>query len=543
MEIRDHRQTQPGPPTRQEYQANPPNHAGASRYDRYHATQAMDELEPATTPRVWPMLRREKYVILGAVIVMLVLAFAYTVTATKIYQATADLEVSLTTSTPGSPDVTAANQALAQNYATLLVSPGFLNQIKKQVDGGKLSASELESRLTASVLSQSALVELQATGPSPHAAQNVAQQVISGFIANIENTATERTNLLQSQLQRSITKLTAQIDQLRTQSASVSQISSLTATRQALIQQNATLVANGLAQGTSVTEPASPVAGSSPVSPKRSLNLIAGLLLGLLLGVAMAWARQAVRPALHSAEEVRALVDLPLLASIPLSPRLKGDDPQVGEAYRILLANLSFALRQTDDRIVTVIGVDARVGKTSTVEGLARAAARGERRVLIVDGDMRAASLSEQYGAMGPGLVDVLNGVTSLEQAVRSVAPNVWLLPTRSAGTNAASLLSGNRTFALLHSMRDQFDLVLIDSPPISILADGLLLAAESDAVLLVVRAGVTRPANLTAGANTLSNNRIRIAGLVVFDHLPVESYYTALNDDLQRARTRAATS
>ncbi len=503
----------------------------------------MDELEP-TTARVWPILWREKYVILVTVVVMLALALAYTVTTAKVYQATADLQISIATSTPGSTDVTAANQALAQNYATLLVSPGFLNQIKAHVGGGKLSSSDLESRLTATVLPQSALIEVKATGPSPPAAQNVAQQVISGFIANVESTATRRTSLLQSQVQQSITQLTTQIDTLQKQGASASQISSLTASRQALINQNATLIANGLAQGTSVTESAAPVAAASPISPKRSLNLIAGLLLGLLLGVAVAWARQAFRPALHSTEDVRALVDLPLLASIPLSPRLKGDDPNVAEAYRILLANLSFALRQTDGRIVTVIGVDARVGKTSTVQGLARVAAGGQRRVLIVDGDMRAAGLSEQYGAKQvPGLVDVLHGVISLEQAVREVAPNVWLLPTRPARTNAASLLSSDKTFGLIHGMREQFDLILIDSPPISGLADGLLLASESDVVVLVVRTGVTRPSSLTSGIESLSNNKIPIAGLVVFDEISVDPYYPPVDGDSKRAQTAATTS
>ena len=504
----------------------------------------MDELETAPAPRIWPTLWREKYVILVTVVVMLALALAYTLTEAKTYQASADLEVSLTTSTPGTTDVTAANQALAQNYATLLVSPGFLNEIKGQVDGGKLSGTALQSRLSASVLAMSALIELQSTGPSPQAAQQVAQQVLAAFIKNVQTTATARTNLLQSQVQESITKLTTQIDQLRAHSAAGSQISSLTASRQALIQQNATLVANGLAQGTSVTESAAPVASSSPVSPKRSLNLIAGLLLGLLLGIAFAWVRQALRPAFHSAEDVRSLVDLPLLAVIPLSPRLKGNDPHVAEAFRILQANLSFTLRQTDGRIVTVLAVDARVGKTSTVEGLARVSARGQRRVLIVDGDMRAAALSERYGSRQvPGLVDVLHGVISLNQAVREVESNVWLLPTRPARTNAASLLSGNRTFPLIHDMREQFDLVLIDSPPLSGLADGLLLASESDSVVLVVRTGVTRPAELTVGVETLVNNKIPIAGLVVFDDVPVEPYYSALDGDAGRASTPAPTS
>lgn len=500
--------------------------SGGYRDALYDPRQRMTEVDPTSAPKIWPVLWREKYLIALSVVVMVVLAFLYVHAATKVYQATGVLQVNLTTSTPGSVDVVASNQADAQNYATLIVSPGFLSTIRAKVDGGKHSVGGLESALTATALTNSALVQLSATGPSPQAAQQLAQQVMSDFIEFVQTSATARTNQLQSQVNQRIAAVEQQIASLTGTPGSAAQITSLNSEKNALLAQSAILVANGLAQGTSVTESATPVAGSSPISPKKSLDLVAGLLLGLLLGVAIAWIRQALRPAFHSAEDVSSSVDQRLLATIPLS-RSGGEDPLVIEAYRVLEANLRLSMRHSDGRIAVVMGVDPQVGKTSTVEGLARVASGDRGRMLIVDGDMRAATLSERFGCKHlPGLTDVLQGVISVEQAVRELGPNLWILPTRPARTNAASLLSGSRMFTAFHSMREQFDLVVIDSPPLTGLADGLLLAAEADTVIVVVRTGVTKPATLASGVGMLANNRIPIAGLVVFDEVDVEPYY-----------------
>ena len=491
----------------------------------------MGDVEPANSRRIWPTLWREKYVILASIIVMVGLALAYTLTAAKVYQASAIIQVNLSTSNPGTSDTTAANQALAQNYAALLVSPGFLSTVRPNVDHGRLTTGELQSRLSATALQQGALVQLDATGPSPTSAQNTDQQVINGFLANLRSTAAARTAQLQSELQGQISNLNTQIAALSVPPITVAnaeKISGLKASRTALIGQNATLVANGIAQGTSATLSAPPVASSAPISPRHSLDLLGGVLLGIVLGVGLAWARASLRPAIHSAEDVSALVELPLLASIPLRARFKPDDPTVAESYRVLHANLMFALRTRDVHVVTVAGFNPRVGKTSTVEGLAHAVSSGDRQVVLVDGDMRAATLSERLDyANHPGIVDVLQGRLTLDEALIHIDENLWLLPSIPSRVNAATLLSGSGTFRLMAELRERFDIVLIDSPPLSGLADGLILGSHSDVVVLVVRAGVTRPRDLSSVSKGMLHNMTPILGVVVFEELPIEPYYT----------------
>jgi capsular exopolysaccharide synthesis family protein len=490
-----------------------------------------EQLEPKSPQRIAPILWRGKFVILASVAVMLLLAVVYTVSSAKVYEATAILQVNIPNQSVNA-DTTSANQGLAQNYATLLVSPGFLDKIRPQVDHGRLSAPELESRLSASAITQTALVDLHSTGPSPQAAQTLGQEVASAFLANLQSEANSATAQQQSQIEQTIVNLSTHITMLQASpNAGVPptsvQISSLQASRQALITQSASLVANGLAQGTSATLSAPPAASSSPIRPRRSLNLLAGLLLGVLLGVGLAWLREILQPGLRSADEAAALLDVPVLASIPIRPRMRADDHALLEAYDILQTNLFLAIRNSDLRLVTVLGPNPRVGKTSVVEGWAKVAARGGRNILIVDGDMRAGTLSSHFGqGQQAGMVELLQGAIDLDEALVSLESGLSLLPTRQSSINPPSLLSGERMRVLSAELRERFDVVLIDSPPVAGLADGLILASLSDAVVMVVRTGLTKPTDLTTAATSLYQSQTSIAGLVVFEERSVEAYY-----------------
>jgi Mrp family chromosome partitioning ATPase/capsular polysaccharide biosynthesis protein len=496
------------------------------------------EQEPIKQRRIGPILWREKYVILASVVLMVGLAIAYVETAAKVYQATAIIQVDLQTSNPGGSDATATDQALARDYATLIVSPGFLRTIRNRVDAGNLSIGALEDSVSAGSTEDSALVTLNSTASTPAKAQRIAADVSSGFLAHLQSTSSATASKLQAQLQERIGALFARINALRPREsdpAVAAQISSLTASRQALINQSATLVANGVAQGTSATLSAAPSASSSPISPKRSLDLLAGLILGAILGVALAWAREILRPAIHSAEDLISLTDLPVLASIPLNAR---DDSALTQAYRVLYANLRFALRPTDARVVTAVGLTAKVGKSSTIEGLARVAG-SERKLVVVDGDMRAGTLSRSLGhGNHAGLEEVLAGTSTLRDALVELEPGVSLLPARPSRRDVSELLSWQRSLALISELRAQFDLVLIDSPPLAGLADGLILASQSDSVVLVVRAGVTKPADIAAATASLQHNNTPIAGLVVFEEIVHDPYYPVDGRDAKARST-----
>lgn len=486
----------------------------------------MNELEPISHRPTGPTLWRGRWVIIASIVLMVALALVYVETAAKTYQATAIIDVNLPTGSLGGSDGE-GDEAVARDYATLLVSSTFLRTIRDQVEGGRLSAAQLENRVSSSTAENSALVTLHANGSTPAEAQAIASDVANGFLAHLQANASRTTTNLQAQLQRQIAALTVKLEALQRHAAAgpavTAQISSLTASRQALINQSATLVANGLAEGSSATLSAPPSASSSPISPKRTLDLLAGLLLGAILGVGIVWAREILRPAIHSAGELTSLTDLPVLASIPLNAR---DDATLNEAYRVLYANLRFVLRADDARIVTAVGLSAKVGKSSTIEGLARVVG-SDRNVLVVDGDMRTATLSQRLGHGDQvGLVEVLSRPALLDEAIVKLDDGVSLLPTRPSNVEVSELLTWRRTLALMSALRTRFDLVLVDSPPLAGLVDGLILASHSDSVILVVRAGLTKPADIATATDSLKHNRTPIAGLVVFEETDVDSYY-----------------
>lgn len=504
----------------------------------------MDDFLPSSDQRIRAVLWRGKHLIAISTIVAILLAVVLTLRSEKVYEATGIIQVSVPSQSSGQ-ETTSTNEALAQNFATLLVSPGFLNAIRSKVDGGGLSTHALQGRLSASAAQQTALVELHATGPSPQAAQKLAVQVADAFLSELQKEAYTQAARQQAQIQATIANLSAEIAKLqRSSTAGVpptsEQISSLEASRQALSSQSAGLVANALARGTSATVSAPPVASASPVKPRPLLNLIAGVLLGLLVGVGLVWLREQLRPWLRSAEEATAVLDVPLLASIPLRPALKEKDPILQESYEVLRANLFLAMNDTSRPLITVIGPNPKVGKTATVEGLAHVTARGGHNVLIIDGDMRAATLSRRLmhrvrsrsSAGYQGLSDILEEAATLDDALIELAPGLTLLPTKPASANPSSLLSSSHMRELCAGLRERFDMVVIDSPPLIGLADSLILASVSDAVVIVARTGLTKPRDLSSVARSMQQNQAPIAGLVVFEERPVNEYYYPANQE-----------
>jgi len=502
--------------------------------------------ERINAPAIAPILWRGKYLILASVVVSLLLAYIYTARTAKVYEASAIIQVNVPNQTANT-DTTAANDGLAQNYAALLTSSGFLRKIRGVVEHGNLTTADLESRLSASAQPQTALVELHSTGPSPEAAQTIGLQVAHAFLEDLQSEATARTTQQQAQIERTVSNLTSQISALRAQPGSEQaptseRISSLSASRQALIEQNASLLANGLAQGASATLTAPPAASSSPVSPKRSLNLLAGLVIGLLVGVGLAWLREVMSPSLRSAEAAAALLDVPVLSSVPLRPQPSPDDPSLLEAYDLLQTNFLFAMRDQSLRMVTFVGPDPQIGKTSAVEGLADVLVRGGRSVIVVDGDLRAAMLSRRLGSpRRHGLSELLQGTIALDEAIVQLDSGLSLLPAGGSYPNPPRLLSGSRMNALGDELRERFDIVLVDSPPIGGLADGLILASLSDAVVMVIRTQSTRPNRLVAAAASLRQSRTPIAGLVVFEERAVDQYYYPVATERESAERKPA--
>jgi capsular exopolysaccharide synthesis family protein len=170
-------------------------------------------------------------------------------------------------------------------------------------------------------------------------------------------------------------------------------------------------------------------------------------------------------------------------------------------------------------------------GKTTTCTNCALTLARRGYKVLLVDADLRRGTINRQFSvARSPGLSDVLAGITPLADATRTVYlgddATVNYITTGTRSANPSGLIDSVATRTLVAEVREQFDFVLFDTPPVNVVTDAAILSAECDGVILVARAGVTDEGALRLAMDRLESVRAAVLGVL-------------LNDiDLKRERT-----
>ncbi|MDR7155494.1 capsular exopolysaccharide synthesis family protein [Sphingobium xenophagum] len=241
---------------------------------------------------------------------------------------------------------------------------------------------------------------------------------------------------------------------------------------------------------------------TEPFSPRIGLTLLLASIGGVLLGLLLVAARHIFDDAVTSADTLAERVGLPLLGAVPVT----GDNPQPPEIFAPIAASLLLASAAGLPRSILVTSAQEGEGKSLTLHALALALGRMGKRVLVIDGDMRRPvqhSLFRQVPVRG--ISEVLTGQTSAAEAIMdSGVPGVFLLPCGAVPPNPAELLATSALDSLLDAVRDEYDTVLIDAPPILGLGDTPLLAARVQTSLLVVEWGRNHHGGLRAAVEQL---------------------------------------
>ena len=234
------------------------------------------------------------------------------------------------------------------------------------------------------------------------------------------------------------------------------------------------------------------------------------------------------------------------LSTNKLSPRLVVlDDPQslCVEAYRLLRINLQYAASGTKPRSVLITSADVGAGKSTITANLGILLAQIDRSVLLVDADLRRPvlhTLLEVPNALG--LSSYLSGRAMLEAVVtRTSVPDLSVMPSGPIEPNPSDLLSSQRMRDLLKAAAEQYDLVLVDSPPVLAASDAATLAPVVDGILLVVGSGVTQ-LSLRRAKEQLKAVHGRILGAVV-NQPPVRHAGDRARDELTACPTRRRVS
>jgi polysaccharide biosynthesis transport protein len=288
-------------------------------------------------------------------------------------------------------------------------------------------------------------------------------------------------------------------------------------------------------------------AGTPPVR-----SLLVALLLGFLVGGAGAVVLDSANQSIRRRDDVERVLRIPGLGVIPPirsgeGPRARlklpsalrsgnGVGPREGsrelvaanavhsagaEAYRSVRTNLAYAQGLQRPRSIMVTSPSNGEGKTMTAANLAVTFAHQGKRVLLIDADLRRARLHAIFEVpREPGLGQVLSGTVAGAAAIRQTAvPGLFLLPAGGAiPVSAADVLAGDAVRALLERLDDEFDVVIVDSPPVLLTADAPIMATQVDGVLLVVRAGQTERETAQYAIHQLASVGADILGAVLND-------------------------
>ncbi|WP_459710162.1 polysaccharide biosynthesis tyrosine autokinase, partial [Paraburkholderia sp. 2C] len=285
------------------------------------------------------------------------------------------------------------------------------------------------------------------------------------------------------------------------------------------------------------------VVSGNPVKPNRKLVVVLGAMVGLFGGCLLAWFRRQLSQGIMHARDIERDTGLPVYASVPYSKIQQARDArsyarmwspaQAGrvtllahtdsdslpiEALRSFRTALQFLLLEASNNIVLLSGPTPGVGKSFTSANLAAVLANSQQRVLLIDADMRDGDLHRHFGQReGPGLADLIALEKPFEELVhRAVLPRLDVLTRGVAPSNPSELLMSKRFTHFVSEIARQYDVVLIDTPPVLAVADVGALGQLAGSAFLVVRQGSTTVAQIKESAKRLAHVGATLDGLVL---------------------------
>jgi polysaccharide biosynthesis transport protein len=296
---------------------------------------------------------------------------------------------------------------------------------------------------------------------------------------------------------------------------------------------------------------------SYPIKPSVPRNLALGLLFGLAGGIGLAFMLESLDSSVRNMEEAIAVSTLPALGMIPLQLSSNGDlrkrlnavsigaekseslalvtyarpKSEAAEAYRALRTSILLSAFGTPPKVILVTSPLPQEGKTTISANSALVLAQRGSRVLLIDADLRRPGLERMLG-MRPagGLSTLISGVDKEQDVIVpfTKVPNLWILPAGPIPPQPVELLGSNVMKEHIARWRDEFDHVIIDTPPCLSVTDAVVLSPEVDRVLLVARSGQTTKPALRQACDLLLQVNARVMGIVLnaFDLRSADSYY-----------------
>lgn len=429
-----------------------------------------DQLLAVLWKRRWTFLLTFALVVAGASAVIF--------TSQKVYRTSSYLLVSAKLTSGSDFEATQTTQVLTKTFAELMQTRTLADEVAERLPF-ETSGQALGKSVEIEPISQSQLIAITAEESSPERAKLVADTYAEAFVARAKR-----------------------LSELGSAAASVS-----------------------------LAEPAAII--SNPARPRPKLYLAIASLLAAFVAAAVAFLRQRFDQRLEVDGATIELFGLPILGRIP--SRKTDDirnDPHLADAFRLVLANLTFANLGRRPRSLAVVSAGEGEGKSTTAVSIARAATELGAKVLLVDGDLRRPGLTSmmktELPSTGPGFSSLLLNPERLGASLES--GNDGLLQFVAAGPippNPAALLGSSGLTRFEAEAKELVELVVLDTPPLLVGADASLISAHAEGVILVVDASKTKRAALLQAIEQLRRAQSNVLG-VILNKMPESgaSYY-----------------
>ncbi|WP_168541896.1 polysaccharide biosynthesis tyrosine autokinase [Acinetobacter sp. A2] len=275
-----------------------------------------------------------------------------------------------------------------------------------------------------------------------------------------------------------------------------------------------------------------------PIKPKKLLILILSVFLGGFLGTLLALLRNMLRSGIKDSNQIENELDLPVYATVPRSPvqesrikilkkkknipilAVKNSDDIAIESLRSMRTAIHFALSSAKNNIIMISGPAPELGKSFISTNLATILAQSDKRVLLIDADLRRGYMHKYFNYdPKPGLTEYLNGQQELGNIVRSTeVENLSIISRGKSPANPSELLSTQKIADMLTHLSSQFDHILIDTPPVLAVTDGIIISQYAGVNLVVARYAKTQMKELELTVNRFEQAGVKVNGFILND-------------------------
>lgn len=275
-----------------------------------------------------------------------------------------------------------------------------------------------------------------------------------------------------------------------------------------------------------------------PIKPQKLQILIFSIFLGGFIGTLIALLRNMLRTGVKDSGQIEREFDLPVYATVPRSPvqetrmsilkkkksipilAVKHNDDIAVESLRSIRTAIHFALANAKNNIIMIAGPSPEVGKSFISTNLATILAQSNKKVLLIDADMRRGYMHKYFNLeVKPGLSEYLSNLANLSQVVRQTdVAGLSVIARGKNPTNPSEMLSSEQFKALMEQLSQQYDHIIIDTPPILAVTDGIIISQYAGVNLLVARYAKSQMKELELSLNRFEQANVKVNGFILND-------------------------